>query len=266
MNRAAVVLLGAVVLVGVLAIGGGAFLVLGGGGNGGTAGTPTAVDATPLPLTPTPTAAPTSTLTAAPTSTPTATPTSTPTSTPTAAPRTTVLARRFDERRVEVLVVEEINERRAAEGLEPLEGNGTTAGRLRAMAREHSVAMANAGKVRHRLDGNASTHRYRQNDLYRLCKWEAADHEAIIAPDNNGHYQNKSALEAVGRTYAGQVYSDGQFNGNERAVATAVVEQWWDDYRFHLRLTLPRADTVGVGVEITQTGEVYVTADLCRPR
>jgi len=261
MNRAAVILLGGIVLVGVLVIGGGAALVLG-GGDAGAGGTPTAVDATPLPVTPTPTATPT----ASPTATPTQPSTATVTATPTIAPRTATPQRTFSERRVEVLVVEALNEWRASEGLELLEGNGTTAERLREMAREHSVAMADEGEVTHVIDGTASVDRYERHDLVRLCSWKAAGRNATIDPGNNGYLKTDNAFEAIGRTYAGREYDDGQFNGDEQAVADAIVEQWQSDLYFPRRMLLPNATHVGVGAEITQAGEVYVTADVCRPR
>lgn len=264
MNRAAVYLLGAIVLLGVAVVGGGVYFLFGAGGDAGT-GTPTAVDATPLDLTPTSTAqAPTSTPTAqAPT--PTATPTAVGSPTPTEVVRTNILPRRFDRRRIEVLVVEEINERRRAEGLEPLTGNGTVAKRIRTMARNHSVNMADRGAVRHTINGTTSAARYERNDLDRLCRWEATNGEYIISPERNGYEANKSALEAVGRTYAGREYGNGQFNEDERAVAGAVVEQFFSDYRFERRLLLAGATHAGVGAEITQSGEVYVTVDLCNP-
>jgi hypothetical protein len=264
MNRAAVYLLGAIVLLGVAVVGGGVYFLFGTGGDAGT-GTPTAVDATPLDLTPTPTAqAPTPTPTAqAPT--PTGTQTAAGSPTPTDAVRTNILPRRFDRRRIEVLVVEEINERRRAEGLEPLTGNGTVAKHVRTMARNHSVNMADEGVVRHQVNGTTSTARYRDYNLYRTCRWDAANGDYIIASDKNGYEANKSALEAVGRTYAGREYGDGQFNEDERAVAEALVDAFFSDYRFDQRLTLPRATHAGVGAEITQAGEVYVTVDLCNP-
>ena len=258
-NKSAVYLIGGIVLVGVLVVGGAGYFFFAGLGNADTGGTPTAVDETPLDPSPTPTAAPTAT------PTPTAAPTATPTPTATTPQRTVVLPDEFDERRVEVLIVEEINERRTAEGLDPLLGNGTVPERLREMVREHSVTMADAGRVNHVIDGNASADRYRDNDLYRLCRWKADGREAIIAADNNGYAANESALEAVGHTYAGREYDEGQFNGDEQAVAAAIVEDWYRDYRFERRLMLPNATMVGVGVTITQSGEVYATADLCRP-
>jgi hypothetical protein len=263
MNRAVVYLLGAILLLGVAVVGGGLYFLVGAVGDAGT-GTPTLVEETPLPLTDASTPPTTATQSStAPTRT--ATPTVTGSPTPAEAVRTRILPRRFDQRRIEVLVVEKLNERRTAEGLEPLTGNGTTSSRLRTMARSHSVAMADSGVTRHEINGTTGADRYRQNELYRLCRWEAAGRESIISADNNGYAANDSALEAVGRTYAGREYDDGQFNEDERAVAGTVVDEFFRDYRFERRLTLPDATHVGVGAEITRSGEVYVTVALCTP-
>lgn len=260
-NKAAVVLLGGIVLVGVLAVGGVAALVLGVGG-GDAAGTQTPVDSTPLPFTPTSAGATTDPPAAADTPTPTAT-AATATATETTARRTTVLPRRFDERRIEVLVGRYVNDRRAAAGLDPLALNGSLAGDVGTMARDHSVAMANEGELTHVIDGNASADRYEASDLFRACQWESGLRDSIVSPENNGPESSDNALEAVGFTVAGQPYDDGRFNADEADVARAVVSAWWADSTYERRLTLPEAGSLGVGVEVTQSGEVYVTANLC---
>lgn len=261
------ILIGGIVVVAVVVVGGVAALVLGGGGDSAAdGGTPTAKNATPLPTTPTPTAVP-ATATSSPNAgapTPTAVPaTATVTGTPTAIPRTTILPRRFDDRRIEVLVARYVNQRRGAADLDPLEQNGSLARDVRVMARNHSVRMANRGEVTHVVGGNSSTDRYRDNELYRTCQWRSGLRSSIVRADNNGPQATENSLETIGRTYAGREYGDGQFNGDEAAVARAIVDEWWADDTFNTRLTLPNAGSIGVGVEITQTGQVYATADLC---
>lgn len=253
----------AALLVGVLIgtmIGGG-----GGGGDGAAAtdGTPTAVEATPLPETdsPTPTATPGTATAPTATATPdgTAVATATPdTPTPTQV-RTTILPRRFDETRIENLVEQRINERRAADELDELERRGQTVNRVKTMARNHSVSMANAGSTVHTIGGQSSADRYERYDLYATCQWDAAGGDYIVTADDN-------ALEAIGQTYAGQEYTQGgetRFNANETMVADAIVDRWWNQTLYHDRLTLPNANRIAVGVEITQSGEVYATANLC---
>ncbi|QLH80270.1 CAP domain-containing protein [Halosimplex pelagicum] len=234
----------------------------------GDPSTATPVDATDLPtLAPTTTgtaagttAATNGTATATQTPYPTLTPTPTPTPTPTATPALTdIPADAFDEREIERLIGEYVNDRRASEGLDPLTVEGQGVDRLRAMARGHSVQMANQGESIHRIDGVSSAGRYRDHELYDRCKWSSPDGNTLRTADGN-------ALEAVGRTVAGEPYRTNgtrRFNGDESAVARAIVESWWNTGTYPPRLTYPNADEVGVGVEITRRNDVFVTANVC---
>jgi uncharacterized protein YkwD len=127
------------------------------------------------------------------------------------------------------------------------------------MARSHSVQMANAGEATHKIDGEGSAARYRDNELFDRCRWSSPDGNTLVTARGN-------ALEAVGVTKAGQPYYVDEkryFNGNESAVARDIVDSWWDTDTYGPRLTRPNADELGVGVEITRRGDVYVTADFC---
>lgn len=226
---------------------------------------PTAIEATPLPtLEPTAdgtaTATQTGPATATPTPYPTLTPTPTPTATPTATPELTdVPADSFDEREIERLAGEYINDRREAEGLSTLGVEGVTVDRLTDMARGHSVDMADVGEAIHRIDGRESADRYTDNDLYDSCRWPAAETDSLVTADDN-------KLEAVGSTVAGQPYTEDderRFNGNESAVAHAIVDSWWETSTYRPRLSRPNASVVGVGVELTRRGDVFVTANFC---
>lgn len=269
-NKIAVALVGGLVLVAVLVVGGVAALVLGGGSAGEA--TPTFVDETPLPS-PTPTAAPAATATGAPTATatPTATETPTPTATPTSTTRPPVPAVEFDEREVERLVGRLVNERRRAADLDPLELEGGLAGDVSEMARDHSGAMAAEGEATHVVDGNTSADRYREYSLYENCKWVKPGEEGFAFPDANGlETGSENGFEAVANTTAGREYEDDvtgetRFNADERDVAEAVVNEWWNTTipPYPQRLTLPNARYLGVGVEVTRDGDVYATANLC---
>ena len=224
----------------------------------GDPSTATAVEATDLPtLAPTVTGTATA---AAGTPSPTLTPTPTPTPTPTATPALTdIPADAFDEREIERLVGEYINDRRASAGLDPLAIRGQGVDRLTEMARGHSVQMANLGEAIHRIDGVTSAERYREHELYERCRWSSPDGNTLRNADDN-------ALEAVGRTVAGEPYRDNgtrQFNGDESAVARAVVDAWWNTSTYRPRLSYPNADEVGIGVEITRRNDVFVTANVC---
>jgi uncharacterized protein YkwD len=271
-NKIAVTLVGGLVLVAVLVVGGVAALVLGGGSAGEA--TPTFVEETPL-SSPTPTAAPAATATGAPTATATSTPTATviptPAATATVTTRSPVPPVEFDERAVERLVGQLVNERRRAADLDPLELEGGLAGDVSEMARDHSRVMAAEGAATHVIDGNTSADRYREYELYENCKWVKAGEEGFARPDQNGlETGSENGFEAVSRTVAGREYDDDvtgetRFNADERDVAEAVVNQWWNTTipPCSQRLTLPNARYLGVGVEVTKNGEVYATANLC---
>jgi uncharacterized protein YkwD len=196
--------------------------------------------------------------TAIPTATaePTATATPTPTMT---AQYTDVPPRVFNEQNVTEQILTEINEHRQAEGLDTLSASGATSETLRRMADRHSDAMAREGRVIHTIDGQSSADRYRDNNLYGQCEMRSAGGGYIESADNN-------RFEAIGYTVAGQPYSDdGQrrFNGNDSQVAHAIVSDWLDSDIYRDRLTLANANRVGIGVEITNTGNVYATVNVC---
>jgi uncharacterized protein YkwD len=219
--------------------------------------TPTAT-ATPTPTpTPTPTAAPTPTPTAAPTPTPTPTPTATPTATPEPTP-TPIPSRRFNATEIGLEVERLVNERRADAGENEFQTSGTLADSVRAMAANHSIAMADAGEVAHTIEGTTTSDRYQDNNLYNTCGWTA---EAGFFKDPEQRY-----AETIGQTVAGQTHMDDgeqKFHGNETAVAREIVEDWWADDTAREKLLQGNPTRIGVGVEIVRGGEVYVTANIC---
>lgn len=173
--------------------------------------------------------------------------------------RTTVSYRRFDELKIARRVKERINERRKAAGLKELLTSGNTVSDLDRMARSHSIAMADAGQVRHNIDGNSSADRYRAYDLFSSCTFPNEEDTYVIDATGN-------RLETIGSTVAGRAYgtaSNPKFNENEDEVAEDIVSKWWDNPIEGDRLRWVNAQRVGVGVEVTQDGSVYATANLC---
>jgi len=171
--------------------------------------------------------------------------------------REDIRPREFNQRNISVAIAENINDARAAEGLARLSTTGSTTETVQQMAAGHTDAMADAGLVRHTLDGVTSTDRYKNNGLYDTCKFQVKSY--IENADNND-------LETVGRTYAGQEYPDNgttQFNENDTAVANALTDDWLSTQIFRNRLLVPNADRIGVGVTVTSTGTVYATVNLC---
>ena len=171
--------------------------------------------------------------------------------------RESVPPREFNERNIRTTVVDRVNDAREDEGLERLSTTGSTAETLREMAGSHSDAMADAGLVRHTIDGVSSADRYRQYNLYDTCQFQV---ESYIENAENDD------LEVVGRTYAGQYYPDNgtqAFNANDTAVATALTEDWLSTPVFRDRLLIPNAGRIGVDVTITRNGAVYATVNVC---
>lgn len=236
--------LGVLALVVLASMGAGGVLGyhLGGGfalGDAGAGGTPTAAA--------TPTATPPSQATPTPATTPAHTPT------PTATPA--VPASAFDAKEVEDHVLALVNDYRTEEGYGELRNDPE----LVEMARFHSDNMAAQGYEypTHTAGGHSTEDRYRMYDRYDSC--------GITNNDNTAVHRGRE-IEAVGRSVAGRHYErDGErrVNRDERELARAIVDDWLSDDDDRWTLSLDAADRVGVGVNVTDDGDVYATLDLC---
>lgn len=148
---------------------------------------------------------------------------------------------------VEDFVHAEINDRRAAHGLAPLEWDGTVA----SVARAHSADMARRDYFAHRNpDGQAPGDRFR--DVADYCR---------------GYGENIAKTWLDRRV--GQPGGDG-FVRHQTAegLATGLVNQWMNSTP-HRKAILEEDDTpswdrAGVGVYITDDGEVYAGQNFCR--
>lgn len=177
---------------------------------------------------------------------------------PSAEQRTTIPARQFDEEEIANYVAQFFNQEREGRGFEQLSTDGTTADQVAAMASDHSTAMANLGETTHEIDGVGTSGRYRNNDLFDRCKFKSPEGSYIRQPD--------SGFESIGLTYAGTQYEDdGQtkFNADERAVARAIVGDWMQSSNDRNRVLINGPTVLGVGVEVTDGGRVFVTANVC---
>ncbi|MFC7021441.1 MULTISPECIES: CAP domain-containing protein [Haloarcula] len=185
-----------------------------------------------------------------------------PAETETETAQTPVSPRQFNDDNVTEYVEQFINEERQSRGLDPLQITGTTAGELNDLAMDHSTDMASAGRVVHEIDGVSSADRYRQHDLYETCVYESEKGSYVVKPDN----PERNQFEAIGKVVAGQTYTvDGEerFLEDDRAVARAIVDDWMASNIYRDRLLLPGIERMGVGVTITNTGNVYATANVC---
>jgi uncharacterized protein YkwD len=268
-------------VVGLFLVGAGAGFFVGGGlGSAGPSdagpnpGTPTAIEppdestptATQSPTAPgttvvtaSPTAGPTATAT--PTAVPTATPTPTATARPTAtATRTPKLIRRFDTGKIKRILVDKINDWRANRGYPRFHTKAESMKRVRKMAENHSVEMADAGVIYHTIDNRSSADRYWQYDVYNVCKFKKRNANYVVLPTMN-------RLEVLDKTYAGKRYEtkDGtyRYNADEREVAQAIFQQWKTTQPYKSRLLYYNATHLGIGIEMTRNNEVYVTGNLC---
>lgn len=177
---------------------------------------------------------------------------------PSATQRTTIPARQFNEEEIANYVVQFINQEREGRGLQTLSTDGTTADTVAAMASNHSIAMANLGKTAHKIDGVDTSGRYRNYDLYDRCKFKSPEGSYISQPDAD--------FESVGLTRVGTQYQDDgetKFNGDERDVARAIVDGWMESSEYRERVLINGPTVLGVGVEVTDGGTAFVTADVC---
>lgn len=236
MNKALVVVLGAIVLISVAVGGLVGMQVAGDGGDGSTSGAET-----PTP-TPAATPTPTSTSTATPTPTPTPTPEAADDPTPTPTPTPTPLSESIDAESVEAELVAGINGEvrsdRAA-----LKRHDT----LDEMARFHSDNMRDQGYPDHDAAGYSTMDRYEE--------YEEADRCRILS-DNERSYRTGEEIEVIGRVPADR-------DTAEEEIADRLIAQWLEDSSATERLRYENADELGVGVTVDDRGYVYATVDLC---
>lgn len=173
--------------------------------------------------------------------------------------RTTMLPRRFNEREIEQLIADQINAERQSSGKDTLATDGNLAERIRVMSRNHSVQMADAGRVSHLIDGVTSKDRYQRASLYDTCKFLSNSGNYIIDAEGNN-------FETVAMVKAGRQYErngETRYHDEEADVADAIVEEWFSNQFLKPRLMYDNAETMAVGIEITQNGEVYATTNVC---
>jgi hypothetical protein len=166
----------------------------------------------------------------------------------------TIPARRFERREINTEIKRLINQRRTNRDLSDLITDGQVTDKLDTMARNHSVAMADEGRVSHNIDGNTSRDRYEAAGLYSPCQFESDPGTYVVDARYN-------RLEVIGHVVAGRTH-DGEFIENEEEVAQAIVSDWFSGTSRD-RLLYQNANQIGIGVEVTQSGDVYVTGNLC---
>jgi len=186
--------------------------------------------------------------TTVPTSPPESSPTTQSRATDQAETRTTVGIRRFDDENIESKMEQRINEKRRSRGLDQLDTSGLLATRVSWMARNHSEAMAEERRAIHKIDGQSTADRYRDADLYGACQFQKDGGGDTISPSEK--FENVETVNA-------------KFYMNDPAIANDIVDNWFDNQSLQDRLTYENAIALGVGVEITNRGDVYATSNVC---
>ncbi|AQL41361.1 hypothetical protein BV210_00915 [Halorientalis sp. IM1011] len=170
------------------------------------------------------------------------------------AERETIPARQFEPAEIRAEMKTLINQRRANRDLSELSTGGQIADRLDRMARGHSVEMADEDRVSHSIDGNTSVSRYKDAGLFGTCQFESDPGTFVVDARYN-------RLEVIGYTVAGRAH-DGEFHETEENVAEAIVSDWFSGTSRD-RLLYENANQLGIGIEVTQDGDVYATGNLC---
>jgi uncharacterized protein YkwD len=183
-----------------------------------------------------------------------------PTPTPTPEPTPTASASDFDATLIEAEVRAVINAEREERDMRPLALDE----QVRAMARNHSGAMAEQGFITHAAGGFSTADRYEAFDLADRCR----------IPDNsNSGIREGRALETIDKKTVGRNYTFTSLNetadnrtvtiSNETVAARAAVDIWFATEDQRRKLLLREASVAGVGAVVTDRGGIYLTVDLC---
>lgn len=166
----------------------------------------------------------------------------------------TIPPRQFEHGEIRAEIKALINQRRDNRDLSQLITEGQIVTRVDAMARSHSIAMADEARVSHSIDGNTSQDRYRQANLFDTCQFQSDPGTYVVDARYN-------RLEVIDHVVAGRTH-EGEFLATEEEVARAIVSDWFSATSRD-RLLYENAKQIGVGVEVTDTGDVYATGNLC---
>ncbi|RXK49205.1 CAP domain-containing protein [Halorientalis pallida] len=166
----------------------------------------------------------------------------------------TIPARRFEADEIEREIKKLVNQRRTNRDLAELIVDGQVTTKLDTVAHNHSVAMADEARVSHAIDGVFSKDRYKSAGIFDSCQFNSDAGTYIVNAEGN-------RLEVIGHTVAGRTH-DSEFLATETEVARAIVTDWFSGTSRN-RLLYENAKQIGVGVEVTQSGDVYVTGNLC---
>lgn len=180
----------------------------------------------------------------------TTTPTSTTAPTPTSAPKGSVA---YNRSAVERHFIALLNEERRSRGLQPVSQREV----LTEMGTEHSQNMAEYDYVGHVEpdDGSTIEDRYRNRGLLPECR--------LSVEGSNRYYPGaeNAANFWIGRpieTAEGTIVIE-----NERDLARGLYVEWMNSDGHRDAMLVASADQAGLGIWITDEGEVFASLELC---
>lgn len=155
----------------------------------------------------------------------------------------------FNYDSIERCIHTEINERRRASQLEPLDYDV----RLSAIARTHSADMATNEYFAHESpDGDDFADRY-----------AAAGYECRVPVSGNEYLRGG---ENIGKTYLQAPIEGGRYNEDAEDLATSLVDDWMNSKGHRENILDERWRCEGIGISITEEDgnlAVYATQNFC---
>lgn len=150
---------------------------------------------------------------------------------------------------VERLIHEEINKRRAENGLSKLELDS----QLQAIARSHSTDMANRSYFAHEdPDGDDFSDRY--DDAGYDCRVSVSSNRYSTGAENIAYTWYDRRVEAQG---------DIRYYETESELSRGIVNGWMNSTEHRMNILKPHWESEGIGIKIRDSGKVYATQNFC---
>ncbi|GAA5434059.1 CAP domain-containing protein [Haloarcula japonica] len=181
----------------------------------------------------------------------TATPSMTATSSPTVTPDLASTEQNLSTDHIESLIKSNINDH--PDSVTTLSTDTTTAVKLDNLSKNHSNTMSQSATVSHDVGYGNSETRYRNADLYERCQFKEQKYIANA---------KRNRLESIDRLNLNE-YRGETAEITEQNVADTIVDSWFNSFTYRDRLRYENAEHLGVGVSISEDGQVYATATVC---
>jgi len=154
-----------------------------------------------------------------------------------------------DERRVETLVHQYINQERQEQGLATL-GHEQ---QLRYIAKNHSEDMANRSYFSHEdLSGDGFSDRY--SEAGYNCEVEISQNRYATGGENIAQTWYRKQIDMGG---------SGRYYDSADELARGIVTQWMNSPGHRENILRDYWQSEGIGIEITESGKVFATQNFC---